>query len=49
VPILRSIQDHPPELLTVLVPSLVRVMLAAAVEVMVAQEGKVAHPDTLEV
>ena len=34
VPILGSMQDHPAELVTALVPSLVRVMLAAAIEVM---------------
>ena len=37
MPILRSVQDHPPELVTALVPSLVRVMLAAAVEVIAAE------------
>ena len=34
VPILRSMQDHHAELVAALVPSLVRVMLAAAIEVM---------------
>ena len=38
--ILRSMQDHPAALVTALVPSLVRVMLAAAVEVIADERRK---------
>jgi len=34
VPILRQVEDKPPELVMALLPSLVRTMLAAFVEVM---------------
>ena len=41
VRILRSMQDHPAELVTALVPSLVRDMLAAAIEVLAdARRGR---------
>ena len=37
VPILRQMEDKPPELVMALLPSLVRAMLAAFVEVMAEQ------------
>jgi hypothetical protein len=37
VPILRQVEDKPPELVMALLPSLVRTMLAAFVEVMEEQ------------
>ena len=40
VPILRQLQEQPPELVAELVPSLVRIMLASAVEVMVEARRK---------
>jgi len=45
VPILRQIEDKPPELVLALLPSLVRTMLAAFVEVMAEQRiiGGVGH------
>ena len=38
VPILRQLEDRPPELMIALLPSLVRTMLAAFVEVMEEQQ-----------
>jgi len=43
VPILRSMQEHPPELVTELLPSLVRVILAAAVEVMAEERRAIEY------
>jgi hypothetical protein len=40
VPILREVEEHPPELVVALLPSLVRTMLAAFVEVMAEQRAK---------
>ena len=40
VPILRQMEDKPPELVMALLPSLVRTMLAAFVEVMEEQQVK---------
>ena len=39
LPILRQMEDKPPELMMALLPSLVRTMLAAFVEVMAEQRG----------
>ena len=40
VPILRQMEDRPPELVMALLPSSVRTMLAAFVEVMAEQQVK---------
>ena len=40
LPILRRLQDQPPEVVAVLVPTLVRAMLAAAVELMAERGGR---------
>jgi hypothetical protein len=39
VPILRQVEERPPELVAALLPSLIRVMLTAFVEVMAEQTG----------
>jgi hypothetical protein len=40
VPILLRLEDQPPDVVVALVPSLVRVMLAAAVEVMAEERRR---------
>ncbi len=39
VPILRQVEERPPELVVALLPSLIRTMLAAFVEVMAEQRA----------
>ncbi len=39
VPILRQVEERPPELVVVLLPSLIRTMLAAFVEVLAEQRA----------
>jgi hypothetical protein len=39
VPILRQVEERPPEVVIALLPSLLRTMLAAFVEVVAEQEG----------
>ena len=38
-PILRQVEDRPPELVAALLPSLIRIMLTAFVEVMAEQRS----------
>jgi hypothetical protein len=40
VPILRQMDQHPPEVAVALLPSLIRIMLAAFVEVMTEDEAE---------